>query len=691
MSTIEVTQMPLASSEYADLAHTGSAPPLEVAPVVAPQLDEGVAAQRDAGETHGGARPGIESALGLRKFVDRLTQPPVIRASRRSGEQPIRIRAQEARVRMHSSLPLTKVWAYEGCFPGPTIEVRSGREARIDWVNALVDADGPLHLPFDVVRVPPQGPAPDFASALKPGGRATTREAGADAYPPLPGTADLTAATVVHLHGALTDGHNDGWAHNVALPGHVTRCAYPNAQSARTLWYHDHAMAVTRFNVYTGLAGFYLIRDEVEESLCLPSGSNELVLAITDRNLETDERGRFTGRPLYKQAGFVQNGNAGEIPVTGPFNLVNGTIWPTQAVEGRWYRLRLLNASNSRIMKLALHDTSAEQHDVPVLPSDPAFTANRIADALVVIGTDGGFLGRPARPADGVLELGPGERADVLVDFAALRGRTVELRNENGTVINAQPGQADASIMQFAVSRRAVHDEFRLPSVIDDGYARWMHRPDGVLDVGHGRIVEHHAHAWVGVIPPRLRDSVHPELWELEVVDGGLPAGTPDAIRLTKDDGGIITLRPVAKLFDDATTIRFGEGDWAVWNIVHLGGPEHPMHIHMTDFQMLSRRQWPLQAGNVPGFDMTTGAIETPLPVPPDVRLIDEIGAGRKDTWVIKPGEWVSVLGEFAGASGSFMYHCHILDHEDHTMMRPFVVLPKGLLAFHGEHGGGHH
>lgn len=82
----------------------------------------------------------------------------------------------------------------------------------------------------------------------------------------------------------------------------------------------------------------------------------------------------------------------------------------------------------------------------------------------------------------------------------------------------------------------------------------------------------------------------------------------------------------------------------------------------------------------------TTGV----LPIPVD-SAIDPVRQGMKDTYLIKPGEWVKLLGDFTGATGSFMYHCHILDHEDHTMMRPFVVLPKELMAFHGAHGSGHH
>lgn len=114
------------------------------------------------------------------------------------------------------------------------------------------------------------------------------------------------------------------------------------------------------------------------------------------------------------------------------------------------------------------------------------------------------------------------------------------------------------------------------------------------------------------------------------------------------------------------------------------------MHIHMTQFQMIDRRRWPLQGGAVAGFDLATGGTPVALEVPKPGRPIDPTAAGMKDTWLIQPGEWVSVLGHFAGACGSFMHHCHILDHEDATMMRPFVVLPRELMTFHTGHGSTH-
>ncbi|MDO5499891.1 MAG: multicopper oxidase domain-containing protein [Propionibacteriaceae bacterium] len=718
------------SLEHAFLAATGSAPPpvVDVEATPLPPVEEasdltpraGAATELprldvDAAHDDGPGKtrppfptplPGIDSGLSLKKFRDRLVIPPVIRAWRRPQDAAIRIRAEVARVRLHADLPEAEVWTYEGTSPGPTIEVQRDRPVRIDWVNGLGRPDHPAHLPYAVVRVPPLENVPGFnanvAAAAAPGGRSIERAPGSDSYPVLANTDHVTGHTVVHLHGALTDGHNDGWAHNVAAPGGITRCTYPNRQPSATLWYHDHAMAVTRYNVHAGLAGFYLIRDRNESMLRLPSGEAEIPLMIADRNLETDptpegEPLRFTGRLLYKQAGFSFGPAApiGELPVTGPYAFVNGKIWPTHRVDARWHRLRILNASNARIMRLALHDTTDEVFEpgTPVRSTDPNFGVRRV-DALVVIGTDGGLLPAPHRPSGGVVEIGPGERLDVLVDFGQFRGRTLELRNENGTALNAQPGQADASLVQFVVDRRKVLDRWQLPALLNPEYSRWEHLSDGTLKVGN-EIVPHHQHAWVAVIPPGLRGSMHPELWELAEhhTEPGVDLPATDLIAVTQNNGSVTYLKPVAKLFDDATTIVIPRGDWAVWHILHLGGPDHPMHIHMTEFQMIARRQWPIpnQGGTVPEFDTSTGSTRTPLPVPGPGREIDRGTAGMKDTWVVKAGEWVSVLGHFDGASGSFMYHCHILDHEDFTMMRPFVVLPPELLAFHGAHGDGHH
>ncbi|QCV94704.1 multicopper oxidase family protein [Acidipropionibacterium acidipropionici] len=630
--------------------------------------------------------------------------------------------ARPFRTRLHADLPDTEIWGYEGSVPGPTIVVRSGHPVRIDWGNALVseDAGGSderAALPYDVVRVPPQpgGVADTVRIATLPGGRmqAHGRHGPANAYPMLEGTDQIRSATVVHLHGSLTDGHNDGWAHNVALPGRWTRCSYPNGQESATLWYHDHAMAVTRFSVFAGLAGFYLIRDDVEESLHLPSGNRELVLAIRDANLETETGAADsfvpTGRLLYKQAGIGTGDAAAEIPVTGPYTLVNGKIWPTHEARPGWQRLRLLNASNARILRLALYDTTDEAipADSDPLPArsdggfgdDPtAFGMHRLPEALVVIGTDAGLLPAPVVAPGGAVNLGPGERMDVLVDLAPLAGRTLELRNESATALNPQPGQTDATAMQIRVGSGPVDDPFTLPESLSPN-PRWKLLPDNRVVVGPDPdhdVVTPEQQVWLVDAPPGTEGNGHPQLWEMADVSDLPPdqVGANDVIRLSGGKGGKpMVLRAAAKLFDDTVNVMIADGAWVRWNVVHLGGPAHPMHIHMTSFQMIERLAWKLdqKTGNVPGFDPATGSTPSPLPVPGAGPAIDPVTGGTKDTWVVQPGEVVSVLGRFGGATGEFMYHCHILDHEDHTMMRPFVVLPRDILAMHDGHGSGGH
>lgn len=598
-------------NDYFDLAQTGNAPPLPADTEAAlPVVDAAESQDLTATEAPAGAvvqqlpaqpgtnPPGRPSGLGLRKFRDVLPIPPVLRIA--NPHVVTTIRARRVRTRLHADLQPTTAWAYNGSVPGPTIEVDRGMRARIDWVNDLGDNGVAAKLPYDVVRVPAPprvdaagAPVPDgvavanFAEALRPGGRSNLAGWGDDAYPVLPHTDTLTAATVVHLHGALTNGHNDGWAHNVMAYGDTARAEYPNDQEAATLWYHDHAMAVTRFNVPTGLAGLYLIRDANERRLGLPTGRYEIPLMIADRNLETAPSrepgvpGPFTGRLLYKQAGFTftreqfDAGTVGEIPVTGPYTTVNGKIWPTLAVEPRWYRFRIVNASNSRIMQLALHDTIGQHLGPtdsiePTMPDpaapdrripNPAFTATR-ATGLIIIGTDGGLLPEPVRAVGDTIRLGPAERVDVLIDFEGFPGRTLELRNESGTVVNAQPTRAEASIMQFTVGPGRPSTRWTPPAVLNPEWVRYLHRPDGSLQIGE-TVVEQHDHVWVGLIPPGVRGSLHPEMWELHTITAEQARDLPDAapgsplkrdlIRLTNDDGTITHLTPVAKLFDDTT------------------------------------------------------------------------------------------------------------------------------------------
>jgi len=222
-----------------------------------------------------------------------------------------------AQVQLHSELPPSEVWTYEDSLPVPAIEVSRGQRVQVEWINAI-----PADEPYPITAVT----APD-GTQMEPGrsGRSANQI-----------VARLSPWTVVHLHGGRTAAVSDGWTENATFSGQSTTSDYANDQQATLLWYHDHAMGITRFNVYAGLAGLYIIRDAEEEALRLPAGPYEIPLLLQDRNLDTAPDGSLTGRLLHK----VEDST---MEFFGPFTLVNGIIWPHLPVEARQYRLRLLN------------------------------------------------------------------------------------------------------------------------------------------------------------------------------------------------------------------------------------------------------------------------------------------------------------------------------------------------------------
>jgi spore coat protein A len=281
--------------------------------------------------TAGPATPGdltrpevVRREHGLRMFRDPLPVPRVLRP--RDGRLTVTMR--NAWVSLHSDLPRTRVWAYDGEFPGPTIEVRRGQRLRMEWRNRI------------------NGPHP----------AAATPEPGRDGAEPLPTVAAMPPWNVVHLHGGRTNAGNDGWMENGILPGEAQLSEYLNDQPATALWYHDHPMHVTAYSVFAGLAGMYLVRDDEEDELDLPCGDHEIPLVLCDRNLDTDADGNLTGQLLHKVAGDPGR----MLPFMGPFMLVNGKIWPHLDVEPRWYRFRVLNASNARTYRLELRDEAGQ-------------------------------------------------------------------------------------------------------------------------------------------------------------------------------------------------------------------------------------------------------------------------------------------------------------------------------------------
>src|SRR6266849_4728411 len=266
----------------------------------------------------------------LSPFIDPLTFPP-----RRLITEPARltVRLETTTHRFHRDLPPSRVWTYEGHLPGPTIEVRRGVPLEVRWDNGL---SGTLPI---VVTVAPNASAEGVPVQCLPG------RSGGEVDP---SAAAVTGFSVVHVHGAVTHASSDGWAENLAAPEQSTLDLYPNDQRAAMLWYHDHVMSVTRFKVYAGLAGLWIVRDDRERELELPEGPPfEVPLLIQDRNFDLDGEGRLTGRMLHKTDPDVME-------AFPPFTVVNGKVWPVLAVRPATYRFRVINGSNARTYRLVL-------------------------------------------------------------------------------------------------------------------------------------------------------------------------------------------------------------------------------------------------------------------------------------------------------------------------------------------------
>ncbi|RIJ69878.1 copper oxidase [Nakamurella silvestris] len=597
------------------------------------------------------AAPFVAPNWGLQKFRDQLKIPPVINAPR-NGQELV-ITSKVARRRLHSQLPPTTVWSYGGSFPGPTIVVQRNTPVNITWRNRLTGT-----IPLTGVEVVGPSTTDALAATRRPGWRDPS---GAPLPYHLPTAAlkDLEPWTVVHVHGACVNGVDDGLSTNGVGSGSVQRGRYPNGQAATTLWYHDHAMDITRFNVHAGLVGMYVVKDTEEQRLRLPRDQYDVPLIISDCNLDTDASGAPNGQLMFK-IGVIGGEGGAPVPMTGPFNMANGTIWPRMSVGRRQYRFRLLNASVSRIYRLKLVD--ADNRSVS------------LHQAVTIIGTDGGLLPRPEPfPADG-LNFAPAERVDVVIDFAALQGRKLVLTNYGTT--NVEP-----DIMRFDVAATSQVSRSTVPPVLAASYRR-LERGTTVPD--------DHDEVFIALAPGGSLNNLHAQLWELGEVTGHEEhsgQGEPGAGRIQLTDpttGQVRTFVKRAGSFHDSTTLFFRHGRWTVWNFLHLGGPVHPMHIHLAQFQEIDRRQLDLSSWSLP-----LGGTTAPLSVIGTVP-IPAYQQGWKDTFAIQPGQWTSVAGHFVGGTGAFMYHCHLLDHEDSGMMRPFLVRPASVAEFDA-HGSMEH
>jgi spore coat protein A len=409
------------------------------------------------------------------------------------------------------------------------------------------------------------------------------------------GADDQAVRAVVHLHGGHVPPEADGYPEATFLPGSQDVYQYPNGQLASTLWYHDHALGITRLNVYMGLAGFYLLGDPVEQALNLPAGEFEIGLAIQDRSFHPDGSLKY---PEVWQDNFL-----------GDTLLVNGKVWPYLNVKQGKYRFRILSGSNTRTYTIALSNAATFQQ----------------------IGAEGGLLSAPVTQSE--VTLGPGERADVIMDFEPYpAGTEIILTNSAPAPFPGSPGVGVIpNVMKFIV-QDAAGDTDPVPSTLQT--LEILDENDAV----EFRTFE---------LKKAAGDPCAPLIWG--VVSTGTLNGTPTGSR-----------------WDDI--IEYPELDTTeVWSFVNRSGITHPMHMHLVMFQVLDRQAFEEQAGQIV-------PIGSPIPPPPHE-------AGWKDTVQVGPNEIVRVISRFEGYTGKFAYHCHILEHEDHEMMRQFQTVQCGNLV----------
>lgn len=509
------------------------------------------------------------------RYIDPLPIPKRLAAhAMRGGTTQYRVRMVEFSRQLHSQLPPATLWGYEGQYPGPVFEAYQGKSVEVEWVNALPRE----HLfPID----------PHIHGAM----------------PPAP-----AVRTVPHLHGARTTSGSDGLPEKWFTPGQSVVYHYPNDQQAATLWYHDHALGITRLNVYAGLSGFYLLRDQQELSLNLPSGDYEIPLILQDRTL--DDQGQLDYAPSNEDGTLAPPGVWGP-EFFGELPVANGAIYPHLEVEPRTYRFRVLNGANSRHFNLYLN-LAKRPTDIPSLIS------------FHQIGSDGGLLANTAELTH--LLLGPAERADLLVDFSSLAGRTVTLSNNASS---PYPGWSMLK-MQHPPLNELMQIRVVLP----------LTTPGKTFSLP------------AGVAVPRMKSA-----------DAVV---TRDFVLMERLDakGKSVGVSINDKGYDDPVTEMPKLGSIEKWRFINMTDDAHPMHLHLVQFQILERQ----------GFDMGAfiqGRLQlVGAPRPPAANE-----AGWKDTAVVNPRDVLTILVRFEGYTGRYVFHCHMLEHEDNDMMRPYEVV----------------
>ena len=641
------------------------------------------------------------------KFTTPLLIPPVmprarkvrIRGGKNADYYEISMRQFDQQI-LPLGMPPTTVWGYGAVTgqrgqalllhnaPSLTIEATAGTPVRVKWINGLVYENG-NHLP----HLLPVDPTLHWAN---PPGGAMYRDT-RPTFDSTPGPYTGPVPMVTHVHGAVgvgdeSDGYAEAWylpaaadipaeyategtwynffagkaetAFGVAWTAGSATFQYPNAQRAATNWYHDHTLGMTRLNVYAGPAGFYILRggpdgdDAVLDSRTgrpavlpgpapkandrFPSNKTyyEIPLAVQDRSFNEDGSLFYPDSRAYFdeiEGPYLPLPDTDISPIWNPefFGnalMVNGNTWPVQTVEQRRYRFRILNGCNSRFLILDFNQIDGVE--------------------VWQIGNEGGFLGAPVdvTAASGTLLMGPAERADVVLDFTNVPVGSYVLGNIGpdepfgGGIPGVDFEPADPSttgqVLRFAVVPALGPDPTTPPAFL--------------------------------TLPPiaPLAGGAVRKLALAEEMSAFFDDSPAAALLGTVDVDGHVHPR----MWMDPVTENPGVGDVEVWEFYNTTADAHPMHIHEVVFQVVDRQPIEVMEPEEMAGMAEMGGVSVHLtgsPRPPEAWEM-----GWKDTVIAYPGEVTRVRMRFASA-GQYVWHCHIVEHEDNEMMRPYRIGPE--------------
>jgi FtsP/CotA-like multicopper oxidase with cupredoxin domain len=642
---------------------------------------------------------GSLSPAAVDKYVLPLVKPPAMPLSKGSNKNKdkynIAVRQFQQRI-LSPPHPVTTVWSYGSTdFPGTavdpvtgeltggtfnypafTVEATANKTTQVLWTNELVDgATGgflPHLLPVDQT----------LHWANPPGGLAGRDKRGFD-----PTSYMGPVPIVTHVHGAHTAEDSDGYAEAWYLPnandipaGYATTGTfydyfsdkydhnwkpgtaafkYPNDQPATTLWYHDHTLGMTRVNVYAGPAGYWLIRGgayDMDLGYVAPGVGDsplgeytEIPIAIQDRSFNDDgslfypdNRAFFEGLdPAQLQIPFIPDIACDGLPSDvspiwnpeffGDMMVVNGFTWPYLEVEQRRYRFRFLNGCNSRFLDLKMTTSPRMNND----------GFNTPEYSFWQIGADQGFLPAPVE-LDHLL-MAPAERADVIVDFSGFNvGDEIYLVNDGPdapfggiSLEDLSDWESTGQVMKFVVKAASNGDTTTPPHEL-------VLPPQPVLpatDQTRQVSLNEEESASVRVSEDEFGNIV------LDCATGEVFGPTSALLGTLNPDG---TGNPL--LWSDLITENPAIGSTEEWEIHNFTEDAHPIHVHLVKFKVLGRG-------------------------PDGTQAPEAWEEGFKDTVIAYPGEITRIKANY-DLAGFYVWHCHIVEHEDNEMMRPYHIGP---------------